>query len=237
MRFIAVDKSASASILPALAASLGLHALIIGAAVWHGLGTASTLPDTRFAPGEQALSVPLQLSHQDDVLQDTVDALPQMLMDHTEWSPPASQPVAMNQVDADAIEEHVDPISYELPAVVSIPAPLIVSDSITSDRNHTAAASSEPVGVISEAEPIDLPTPRYPAASQRRGETGTVWLEATVTSQGTVTAVRVIDSPGYPLLEQAAQDALSRARFRPALRDEKPIASRVRIPFRFELRS
>ena len=81
-----------------------------------------------------------------------------------------------------------------------------------------------------------LPAPRYPRESRLRREEGTVILEVDLDAEGSVTAVRVRDDAGYPRLAAAAIDAVNMGRFPPATRNGVPIASTVRIPFRFRLK-
>ncbi len=94
---------------------------------------------------------------------------------------------------------------------------------------ETSAGQSTGVSIV------ELPMPRYPAASRRNNEQGLVVLEVQVRSDGRAGEVRVVQSPGYPRLVDAALAAVQRAQFKPALRNGKPIAQRVRIPYRFVL--
>lgn len=82
-----------------------------------------------------------------------------------------------------------------------------------------------------------LPTPVYPRESRLRGEQGTVVIEVDIHVDGTVVAVRIRDDAGYPRLAAAAVDAIKSAKFRPAIRDGRPLACTVSIPFRFRLRT
>lgn len=57
-------------------------------------------------------------------------------------------------------------------------------------------------------------TPEYPKAAQRNEHTGTVDLEFLVRSDGTIAATLIKSSSGHLELDQAAQDALSKCRFK-----------------------
>jgi protein TonB len=92
------------------------------------------------------------------------------------------------------------------------------------------------VGVSHGAKAVDLPSPTYPQASRAAGEQGVVLIEAMVDASGRVRQMRVIESPGYPLLESAAKSAMRQARFKPAMLDGSPVACTVCVPFRFVLR-
>jgi protein TonB len=85
------------------------------------------------------------------------------------------------------------------------------------------------------ARAVDPLRPHYPPHARRLGQEGTVVLEVEVLADGRAGAVRVIESPGHPLLVEAAEDAVRRARFTPATRDGRPVRSLVRIPFTFRL--
>lgn len=79
-------------------------------------------------------------------------------------------------------------------------------------------------------------TPVYPEEARRQGWEGRVVLEILIDERGRVKAVQVIESSGYSLLDQAAVNAARRLRYKPAYRAGKPIASRRRHPFRFQLK-
>lgn len=80
-----------------------------------------------------------------------------------------------------------------------------------------------------------LPIPAYPDVSRRNGEEGVVVLEVEVLPDGAVGSVRVVSSPGFDRLTRAAVNAVRRARFTPATRGRRPVASIVKVPFRFVL--
>jgi len=85
-------------------------------------------------------------------------------------------------------------------------------------------------------ELLDLPKPNYPALSRRQGEEGLVMLYVEILPDGSVGDVTVLENAGYRRLADAAIAAARRGHFRPATRDGRPVADKVRIPFRFVLR-
>ncbi len=90
-----------------------------------------------------------------------------------------------------------------------------------------AAAEEEPAVLSSKADP------RYPEAARRAGVEGTVVLDATIDESGTVTDLQVLR--GLPLgLSEAAVDAVSRWKYRPARGRNGPVTSHktIRIVFR-----
>lgn len=91
-----------------------------------------------------------------------------------------------------------------------------------------AASTSEPMPLAGET-----PAPRYPSASLRRGETGTVIVRATVGIDGRTRRTDVARSSGSRRLDRAAEDAVRRWRFQPALRDGQPVEADVNVPIEF----
>lgn len=219
----------------AAALSVGLHAIVIGGAWWASGGLSSSPPEARFADGEQPLVVTLQLVERRDAdgVHLSYTATPPMpTPDETRVGPPPmpdtvqltrEQPPAETSPPPTPPVVELAPIEFEAPIVKAAPP----------DAPPPPARST---GVKTEPSPIDMPPLRYPPPSRRRGETGTVILEALVKPDGSVTGIRVIQSPGYPLLVQAARDALSGARFRPATHSGNPVACTVRVPFTFQLK-
>ena len=68
-----------------------------------------------------------------------------------------------------------------------------------------------------------------------RGESGRVVLDVEVLASGEAGVVRVEESSGYDILDQAALESVKRWRFVPARRNGAPVPASVRIPIRFAL--
>ena len=73
--------------------------------------------------------------------------------------------------------------------------------------------------------------PEYPEASRKAGESGTVRLDFLVDETGKVIESTIERSSGYARLDEAAQSALRRCKFRPALIDGKPASARTRLEY------
>jgi protein TonB len=75
-------------------------------------------------------------------------------------------------------------------------------------------------------------TPTYPAIAKASGMQGTVVLEATISTSGTIENLRVISGP--IMLQQAALDAVKQWRYRPFLLNGQPIevATTVNVVFK-----
>ncbi|WP_425493467.1 energy transducer TonB [Marilutibacter chinensis] len=91
------------------------------------------------------------------------------------------------------------------------------------------AATSDPMPLAGET-----PAPRYPAASLRRGETGTVLVRATIGLDGRPRRTDVARSSGSRRLDRAAEEAVRRWRFQPAMRDGQPVEAEVNVPIEFK---
>lgn len=76
----------------------------------------------------------------------------------------------------------------------------------------------------------------YPKKAREQGIEGTLELEFTVGSDGTVTDVEVVESL-HPLCDSAAVKGVRSVQFVPAKHDGTPIPIRMKLPVRFRLLS
>lgn len=77
--------------------------------------------------------------------------------------------------------------------------------------------------------------PRYPYLARRQSQEGRVVLRVQVTADGAAAAVRLRQSSGYRLLDEAAVEAVKKWRFVPAIRAGAPVAGSVDVPVSFKL--
>ncbi len=98
-------------------------------------------------------------------------------------------------------------------------------------------------GVVANAQPASAPSvspptvlqhvdATYPVAAMPAGKHADVALLVTIDVDGHVSKVEVAESGGKEL-DEAASTAMRQWTFRPATRDGRPIASRIRVPFHF----
>jgi periplasmic protein TonB len=80
------------------------------------------------------------------------------------------------------------------------------------------------------------PSPEYPAIARRRGYEGTVLVEVLVNREGRVEDLRLSQSSGYPVLDQAAMTSMRGWLFEPATINEKKVEMWVKVPVRFHLK-
>jgi len=78
--------------------------------------------------------------------------------------------------------------------------------------------------------------PNYPLAARRMGREGRVLLRLTLDDRGKLLNVEVLENPGYGFAD-AAVSAVRKSRFAPASINNRPVASRVRLPIRFALQA
>jgi protein TonB len=76
--------------------------------------------------------------------------------------------------------------------------------------------------------------PIYPEDAARRGQHGAVVLLIHVSAEGLTAGTDVLQSSGVGSLDQAAEDAVRRWRFLPAVRDGVPVAFDMPMRFVFE---
>jgi protein TonB len=76
----------------------------------------------------------------------------------------------------------------------------------------------------------------YPAQAIRKNQTGTVTLTLYINELGSVDTVEVSQSSGSAQLDAAAVAAERKSKFRPLVRNGRPIKTKARVPYTFELR-
>ncbi|MFL6593464.1 MAG: energy transducer TonB [Luteimonas sp.] len=96
-----------------------------------------------------------------------------------------------------------------------------------------AAAPPVELAAGTAPQPIQMPAPQYPPEAFRNGESGTVLLRVHVGPDGVPYAVDLVQSSRSRALDRAANEAVRRWRFRPAIRDGQPVAGEVQVPISF----
>ena len=91
---------------------------------------------------------------------------------------------------------------------------------------------------IADIDPVPLRAlgVAYPSSARRLGQEGLVKVQADIDKDGMVTEGRVSMSSGFGSLDNAALDAVRKARFMPAMKNGRPVASKIIIPIRFHLK-
>lgn len=94
-----------------------------------------------------------------------------------------------------------------------------------------------PTPAATETAPSEIanPPPEYPSLARRRGYEGSVVLEFEIRPDGSCGEIRVIQSSGHGILDEASVSAVRGWRFSPATRGGTPVAAIQRIRFTFKL--
>jgi len=136
--------------------------------------------------------------------------------------------------------------SLRLPAPPASPAPknAPIKARVSAPAPAPHLGNHQPVGYglvvdtrILPARPdsrVNLP-PTYPPLALSHGEQGNVLLSIQVAPSGWASAVTVVGSSGFSILDAAARDAVLGWRFLPADFHGRPVSSTLLLPIRFEI--
>lgn len=148
--------------------------------------------------------------------------------------PPRPKPVEKPQPRQLVAETPViAPADYVTPPPPPKPAPVIEAP-IAPPAPPKQVGPVSLGGELSVACPERTP-PRYPPASRRIGEEGTVVLRVELDETGGVALARVQTSSGHPRLDEAALTAVQAWRCTPATREGRPVRAVALQPFKFVL--
>jgi protein TonB len=117
----------------------------------------------------------------------------------------------------------------EIPPEIPVEAPPVVENAIATTPE--AAPEVENLAVSNRVNPV------YPPASRRAGEQGVVMLRVLVDERGRPGDLQVLQSSGFPRLDQAAVDGVQKWTFKPAKNGATPILSWTRVQVKFELKT
>ncbi|HUA79252.1 MAG TPA: energy transducer TonB [Dyella sp.] len=92
-------------------------------------------------------------------------------------------------------------------------------------------------GETRDAMAISSIRPRYPTSALRNNQEGWVDLQYTVNSDGSVSNIQVVSAEPRHVFDNAAIDAIRRAKFSPAMRDGTAIAAQQQKRIEFKLTS
>nr|WP_086939128.1 energy transducer TonB [Thaumasiovibrio occultus] len=107
-----------------------------------------------------------------------------------------------------------------------------------------AEATNEPVSFAQPTTPKLVQNPtfsvrpgpvNYPRIARRRGLEGTVWLEIGLDANARQTSLKIIESSGHSVLDEAALKDVAKWRLSKVYENGAAIAYRVKVPVRFQL--
>lgn len=132
-----------------------------------------------------------------------------------------------------------DPVATEAVA----DAPIEREPSVVEAAEASVDVTSPPSAVTAQdiiaprfdADYLNNPSPPYPAAARRLRLQGTVVLRVTVSHSGLPLDIRVVQSSGASILDQAAMNVVREWTFVPARQGDEKISAAVDVPIRFVL--
>lgn len=149
--------------------------------------------------------------------------------------PPEPKPLPRSRPQPRASLPVPSPTRVDAPAERALPAPTIAAPAAVAPAEPPASAPAAGGGetrVLAYAEPLRL---KYPSLALRQRLQGQVMLRVLVDADGAVQRVELERSSGHAPLDAAAREAVSRARFRPVLRDGQAIPAWGLVPIAFRL--
>ncbi len=230
---------------PALAAVLGLHALVL---LGMMAGQSPTMPPEQpvvmmslvqplEAPSPEFKPPPAQAQPKRQTKVPAPAPAPKAAM-----RPPAPQPILAAPPVPSA--EPVRSVEATRPVEAAEPKQPVkpVAEAVAQVHDSAPAVSKAvpaPQPVVAprfDADYLDNPSPVYPPLSRREGEEGTVMLSVYVEASGQAGKVELARSSGFDRLDRAALAAVKRWRFVPARRGSEAVADWVRVPIVFSLK-
>jgi len=133
-------------------------------------------------------------------------------------------------------------VAPELVKVAATPEPLKASAAPERTKPTIFNASVEPApppdpvpaaGMTTRIEVVKRSAPPYPQVARQMRISGNVSLEVTVSADGKVEKVKVVD--GHPLLADSAINSVKSWGFRPATAQGQPVSATIPVVVRFSL--
>ncbi len=118
------------------------------------------------------------------------------------------------------------------PVVQTQPAPAPVQPAAS---KPTPPPAPQPTGETRAAQVISPAAPEYPIQAARNHQSGFATVEFTVNPDGSVSNAHVISSNPGGVFNNAAIQAVSRSKFKPALKDGQPVSSTLQRRIDFNL--
>ena len=143
---------------------------------------------------------------------------------------PTTEPTAKQAPPVTAAAAELpSPINSSLSPAVSLPGATNQTADLLAKPGESAPAQFTAPTYRDNAQPA------YPSMARRRGQQGSVLLRVEVTAEGHPARVRTSQSSGYPILDQAAVQAVSSWVFEPARLDAKPVPAEIEVPIHFRI--
>ena len=104
-----------------------------------------------------------------------------------------------------------------------------------SNAGDEGVAGVEEVEIDAQPELVQCDSPPYPQEAKVENRSGAVWVKAFVSETGKVTDVELDRSSGHGDLDAAALDKAWDCTYKPALKNDKPVAVWVTYQVQFAL--
>ncbi|QBP76507.1 energy transducer TonB [Herbaspirillum huttiense] len=177
---------------------------------------------------------------------------PTVMLALLESAPPPPLPATSPHPAAPVRTVPLRPTPMPHPRQAVAPAPAMVTSADTSSAPSAPAAPASapeaaaapvtpaapmirPPVITSGVQYLTAPQPVYPAAARRRGDEGEVLLRVLINAQGGVEQIALERSSGIASLDQAAREAVQRARFQPYVEQGRALPAYVVVPIKFQL--
>ena len=139
--------------------------------------------------------------------------------------PPPPKPAIVTPQPVAALSPNIELPALDIPLSARLRGSLLTGIGVTPG----SAPSSQVV-------PLVRIPPRYPMRARMRRIEGWVKLEFTITPQGTVEDIRVIEAHPKGVFERAAIEAIARWKFKPLEVEGRPVPQRAVQVLEFKLR-
>lgn len=226
----------------ALALAVLVHGAGLAVVAWFRFTgepvSPATLPEIQLTSVELSFSEQQQTEGEVGASAPSADPAPPV---PSELVPPEARLDAAPQSEPLAPDAPLSPEAPKAQEAIRLPAP-----AIPEAPSSVASAPAENVDSVKESQrdtaQVEVPPqpraafrPVYPRGCRQRREEGVVTLSIAVTAEGKVEHVKVVQSSGFPELDQAALAAAKRAGFSPAVREGRPVPGTVQVPIVFRL--
>ena len=246
----------------ALACALAFHAMLVAAAVRFGW----LAPDDATLPELDLTSVDLSFSETHDETASPVATPPPPPINEQPPPPPAPESLisdppplderlhrdnghlarCLERTGVSPVRDSIEPPPAETrptdlrPPIPEPPETERKPEPPPQPQQPTAMPAPAPSQARVAADKPPVPRrrikPEYPQGARQRGEEGDVTIEIDVSANGTVDGARIVASCGFQELEQAAIQAVKRARFTPARRGSAAVPATARLTLTFRLK-
>lgn len=198
-------------LLPVATASIAAHLILIA---WFGAGI--PVPPARIVRDTTPAAIPLPIEE----IQLVAETPPPELLPDTASSPSPDAPAPAAPLDL--------PPLPQLQAIAAVPSTVAVAFGVeakgpvrlVSDAAHASGVvrgrrAAEPVALdLAGEQNLLLPPISYPVRAKRQRLTGTALVEFRTSATGEIADVRIRQSSGHAILDQAAQDNLKAGRWK-----------------------